>query len=290
MQFDTGNEISLDKYDVNLKKVVETEQLKSDLRVANVENKALLRLVTELETNINQKSTIIHLLSQSKKFTDNIPIEGNVADAAQKYDQMRESKTRQSKSLLDVISGLHDVDQTDDPKLGGTLSACDVAPVPTTGAICVRRGDAEEAVHVVPLLWAVLTGLELEVLVHSVGYPDVVCLTETWLSGEEAECFHVCGYVLANYSSRVGRVGGGVAILVRSDIVFDKLHLGMGDSLEVTSVRVFNRDEFVNLVCIYRAPSSNCELFFVSLDYLLGKLTGMARRVFRIQVFEPYPL
>ncbi|KAK9872765.1 hypothetical protein WA026_019547 [Henosepilachna vigintioctopunctata] len=89
-QFDTGNEISLDKYDVNLKKVVETEQLKSDLRVANVENKALLRLVTELETNINQKSTIIHLLSQSKKFTDNIPIEGNVADAAQKYDQMRE--------------------------------------------------------------------------------------------------------------------------------------------------------------------------------------------------------
>ncbi|KAK9887247.1 hypothetical protein WA026_021098 [Henosepilachna vigintioctopunctata] len=46
----------------------------------------------------------------------------------------------------------------------------------------------------------------------------------------------------------------------------------MGDSLEVTSVRVFNRDEFVNLVCIYRAPSSNCELFFVSLEYLLSKV------------------
>ncbi|KAK9881226.1 hypothetical protein WA026_015339, partial [Henosepilachna vigintioctopunctata] len=65
-QLDTGNKISHDEYDVNLKKVVETEQLKSDLRVVNVENEALLRLVTELEININQKSTIIHLLSQMR--------------------------------------------------------------------------------------------------------------------------------------------------------------------------------------------------------------------------------
>ncbi|KAK9878575.1 hypothetical protein WA026_022645 [Henosepilachna vigintioctopunctata] len=46
---------------------------------------------------------------------------------------MRESKTRQSKSRLDVIAGLHDVDRTDDSKLGGTLSAYDVAPVPDDG-------------------------------------------------------------------------------------------------------------------------------------------------------------
>ncbi|KAK9887633.1 hypothetical protein WA026_023593 [Henosepilachna vigintioctopunctata] len=172
---------------------------------------------------------------------------------------MKESKTRKSKSRLDVIAGLHDVDQTDGPKLG----ACDVATVPADGRNLRtqggRRGSSPRS--------ALVVGSSDRA---GVGYPVVVCLTETWLSGEEAECFHVCGYVVANYSSRVGRVGGGKAILVRSDIVFDKLHLGngvhMGDSLEVTSVRVLNRDEFVNLVCIYRAPSSNCELFFVSLE------------------------
>ncbi|KAK9886196.1 hypothetical protein WA026_015715 [Henosepilachna vigintioctopunctata] len=93
-----------------------------------------------------------------------------------------------------------------------------------------------------------------EVWLNFMGYPEVICLME------------------------IGRDGGGVAILVQNDIVFDQLDLGgavdVRESLEVKDIRVFNRDEFINLFCIYRDSSSNCELFFVSLEYLQGEVVG----------------
>ena len=52
--------------------------------------------------------------------------------------------------------------------------------------------------------------------------PHVVCLSETWIRDNRIPCFKNYETYLCN---RVGSVGGGIAILVRLDLIYVELPL-----------------------------------------------------------------
>ena len=82
----------------------------------------------------------------------------------------------------------------------------------------------------------------LAILLHTLNYLEMVCLTETWLSTNEAKTFKIDKYHVASYYCRENTRGGGVAILVREDHSFsvkDITKIGLAkQNFEATSVVV----------------------------------------------------
>lgn len=113
----------------------------------------------------------------------------------------------------------------------------------------------------------------LNIFLHTLNYPEIVCLTETWLSTNEAKTFKIDKYRVANYYCRENTRGGGVAILVREDLSFsvkDITKTGLAEQIfEATSVVVSVKNINITVNCLYRSPDAILESFIVSLEKLL---------------------
>lgn len=114
--------------------------------------------------------------------------------------------------------------------------------------------------------------VELSVLLKSLNYPEVICITETWCSKEEIEILRLDSYTLANYYSRSDSRGGGIAIYLRSDISFKKLTIPvdqMDGVFEYACVELFYMNQSILLSCFYRAPSADVKNFILSFNQYL---------------------
>lgn len=124
----------------------------------------------------------------------------------------------------------------------------------------------------------------LELLLHSLDYPEILCITETWLTEQEAEVIKICSYKLANSFCRKTISCGGVAIFIRENLFcqkrsFPKINL-IEQMFEETTVDItFNRHK-INISCLYRSPGANDNVFAESLEQLLLPLSNLNYPVF----------
>lgn len=97
------------------------------------------------------------------------------------------------------------------------------------------------------------------VLLFSLGFPEILCLSETWLSDSEAAVITLQKYNNASFYCRDKIQGGGVAIFVREDLHFRELNLKKIARAEkyfeaVSAVIEINKVK-VNISCLYRSPN-----------------------------------
>ena len=123
--------------------------------------------------------------------------------------------------------------------------------------------------------------LELEVLLANIS-PDVFCATEHWYQNEDIKSVHLEEYRLHSFSSRSGCRGGGTAIYSKPHMKLQCVHR-IVDSVDKDfeysmSLMDFN-NETVYIVCVYRSPSGNMDIFIKNIEIVLYKVTHMNRLV-----------
>ena len=90
--------------------------------------------------------------------------------------------------------------------------------------------------------------------------PDIVCITETWLSGYFQNCSLVSDLPYSVYrSDRHKSQGGGVCILTRDESI-KGLHVLVSiksESFELVAIDVLNLEAPLRIVTVYRPPVSD---------------------------------
>lgn len=115
-------------------------------------------------------------------------------------------------------------------------------------------------------LEAVLDGMERK--------PLYVAITEHWYTRMEIQCMNIRGYQRISAFGREGRMHGGSGIFVAECV---------GDSLEVTEIveksvdgdlecsSILSKSSRLIIICIYRPPGGNMDVFFVNLAEILDR-------------------
>ena len=111
---------------------------------------------------------------------------------------------------------------------------------------------------------------------------DFICLCEHWLTDPAIVNYVLPNYNLANFFCRSQSVGGGVLIYVKNQFSSRKLpdidQLSMEKICEVTAIEVENIN--IVLLCIYRSPSSQVDLFLCQFTKVLNILHKYNKPVF----------
>ena len=98
--------------------------------------------------------------------------------------------------------------------------------------------------------------------------PDIICLTETWLTKSKEGTVHLNDYV-SYLSHRKDRIGGGVAIYIKSTIPSRLLVKLSTPTTSAVWIQAKPCDaEPIIYCCIYHPPTTCAELLNVSLDHL----------------------
>ena len=110
---------------------------------------------------------------------------------------------------------------------------------------------------------------------------DIAFLTETWVSEDNN---FVCQQFTPNgfstyHISRVGKLGGGVGIVIRNSIKTIPMELDKFKSFEYVAVRLNYKSEYVTLVDIYRPPGYVSNDFLNEFSQLLEHFTLQKDRV-----------
>lgn len=116
--------------------------------------------------------------------------------------------------------------------------------------------------------------LEFAVITEKV-LPDVICISEHWFVHSDIEAFNLRGYKLASYSSRSQFIRGGTVIFVRdtgsvneveSNVTVVEKHF----EFTVCELMVGNRK--LVIVCLYRSPVGDVDVFFSKLAVVLDEV------------------
>nr|CAI5853673.1 unnamed protein product [Callosobruchus analis] len=105
-------------------------------------------------------------------------------------------------------------------------------------------------------------------------YPEVVCLTESWLFSHEVETITLSHYCMAGFYCRTTVKGGGVVIFVRSHIQWTEVICSipkLEKLFEYSLINIKWHQTSVIIGCFYRSPNSDVNTFIYSLDKLLQK-------------------
>ena len=96
----------------------------------------------------------------------------------------------------------------------------------------------------------------------STELPDIVCVTETWLTSNFLNCSLVSNLPYSVYrSDRHNSQGGGVCILTRNETI-KCLSVPVSinsDSFELVAIAVFNLDAPFRIITVYRPPVSDSD-------------------------------
>lgn len=117
---------------------------------------------------------------------------------------------------------------------------------------------------------------ELEALSDSLNHPQVIGLSETWLSKHNEALYSRPGYHIFA-KSRPQRSGGGVALLIRDNIQcslrsdLDTMLEGFAESVFV-EIRCHNLNTSVIIAEVYRPPQGNINEFIHNFSNLLACL------------------
>lgn len=118
---------------------------------------------------------------------------------------------------------------------------------------------------------------ELSLFLNECDWPNVVLLTEHWL--RENELVSIPNYVLLSKFCRSQSVHGGCMILVNEVFLKQNSFQAMNkfDYLLLEFVFEFaiihSKSQNVFIICIYRSPSSDCDIFFVRLEEILSNIS-----------------
>jgi exonuclease III len=102
-------------------------------------------------------------------------------------------------------------------------------------------------------------------------HPSIICLTETWLDQTKEQHTTLHGYN-CYYSSRSGRIGGGVAIMVKKSLQSCILTSYTSKTLSAIWIRVYLSHRTLIVGCIYHPPNdaiTNVEYIQTTIDQLL---------------------
>jgi hypothetical protein len=111
---------------------------------------------------------------------------------------------------------------------------------------------------------------------------DIMCFCETFLKAQDVQHFQIPGYKLADFYCR-DKSRGGVCIYIKNSMNFVPLQciysLSVNKIFECCGIHLVEIDCIV--ICLYRTPDSDFNLFLKTLDCLLYKLTIRPRHAKR---------
>jgi hypothetical protein len=120
---------------------------------------------------------------------------------------------------------------------------------------------------------------ELAIFLNDVcNNPDILCISEHHLSVSELSIFSVTKYKIATGFSRTVCKNGGVCILVKDNISYQKLDLNnfsMDTVLEVCGVKIIINNRKLCVSCLYRAPDGDINQFIEQFDFTLSYLVNL---------------
>ena len=92
---------------------------------------------------------------------------------------------------------------------------------------------------------------------------DILCINETFLHSQNK---HI--NLLKNYKiircDRIGRLGGGVAIILNNNIRFKLLKQKSSKNIEYIALELFNNNEKIILINAYAQPKSKTKFGFLN--------------------------
>lgn len=104
--------------------------------------------------------------------------------------------------------------------------------------------------------------------------PDVMCISESWCSDSEMNCINVLDYKICNYYNRSQFSHGGVLILAKKMLEVKKITeidiLNTEKLFEATGVKSHKRGHDFCILCIYRSPNNDVNMFLNKFDECLN--------------------
>ena len=115
---------------------------------------------------------------------------------------------------------------------------------------------------------------EIELLTNE-HIPDILCLTETWLTHENVEKATIPNYTLSSYFCRSTQIHGGVAIFCKEsidakEVQFIKEH-STETHIECSGLIISNNQHKTTIINVYRPPNGDMDIFLISLSQILNK-------------------
>lgn len=104
--------------------------------------------------------------------------------------------------------------------------------------------------------------------------PNVACITESWCNDDDINYIRLLDYSTAGYYNRKKSIHGGVMILIKNSLNFVAIpecnNLSMEKIFECAGVSVTINNEEIGILCIYRAPNSDLDLFLDKFEECLN--------------------
>lgn len=110
---------------------------------------------------------------------------------------------------------------------------------------------------------------------------DILCFSETFIKPNEIKTILLEGYELASHFSRRRHCRGGVCIFVKKSLKYQNLDWIEDYSSEkiVECCGISIAELNLKLICIYRPPKSNLNVFYDTLEKILSKVTRKVKNV-----------
>ena len=105
--------------------------------------------------------------------------------------------------------------------------------------------------------------------------PRIICLREHQLKDYEIDVTPIPNYKLGAQYSRQNLKNGSVSIYIHHKLPFSKINLlkhCKEQDIEICAVQLKLQENTVIILCLYRAPSGNLELFLDTLNNILNSL------------------
>lgn len=113
--------------------------------------------------------------------------------------------------------------------------------------------------------------IELFLLTENV---DILCISETWLGLDEIQFIHFFNYNISSYYCRNMYLHGGVLILVKNNLMCTEItcltELSMDKLFECSAVTLTISDIKYCIVCLYRAPNTDVNVFLSKFEECLN--------------------
>ena len=107
---------------------------------------------------------------------------------------------------------------------------------------------------------------------------DLICLSETFLNDEIPDSLLTAGAPFSIYRrDRVGRMGGGVAILVRDGI--DASEVSVPARLEVVSLDIRSQNRCFRIICCYKPPNAESSYVEALCDCITSLCSDNSSRI-----------
>lgn len=110
---------------------------------------------------------------------------------------------------------------------------------------------------------------------------DILCVSESWVRSNEQKFINFPRYSIKSYFCREIFIHGGVLILVKNSLVSteitDVVNLSIERIFECAAVKLTINNVSYCILCLYRAPNSDVNIFLSQLETCLNSLTNNNR-------------